>query len=129
MARPAYKPTKAQRNEVARAKATGMSDDAIALGLGISRGTLLKHFALELDAGAARRQIKVRAALMAQAEGGNVAACKAVIAMMDTAAAEDEFRKQMKPAAKVEPVGKKEAAQAAAIGAENGTDWAGLLPN
>ncbi|MCA3248315.1 MAG: hypothetical protein ING19_20780 [Azospirillum sp.] len=129
MARPAFKPTKAQRGEVARAKATGMSDDAIALGLGISRGTLLKHFALELDAGAAKRQIKVRAALMAQAESGNVAACKAVIAMMETASAEAAFRKQVDAPTKSEPMGKKEAARIAADGAENGTEWSGLLPN
>lgn len=48
---PPFKPTKAQRGDVETMKADGWSNDRIALQLRISRPTLEKHFADELQYG------------------------------------------------------------------------------
>ena len=127
MARPSFKPTKAMRHQVSIAKASGMSDEKIALGLGISRVTLLKHFGLELDSGAAKRQIEWRALMHASAKKGNVAAQKALIAMADKADVDKEFDKKFGADAP-EKLGKKEAAAMEAQTAEQGSGWESLLP-
>lgn len=48
---PPYKPTRAQRGDVESMKADGWSNERIALQLRISRPTLEKHFAAELQYG------------------------------------------------------------------------------
>lgn len=123
MARPTFKPTKAQREEVAASKALGMSNDRIALALEISRNTLEKHFANELDIGAAKCQMQVRAQLFKQVRKGNVSAIKHAMTMIDRTAAQAAFEGKQDADPKPEPLGKKAAANEAAKSAGVDTDW------
>lgn len=117
MARPTFKPTAAQRNQVAIAAGAGMAHDDIALSLGICRNTLTKHFEKELGRGAAAKRLAVLTAMHTMAVKGNVAAQKAYIALSNPSAA----------GAAGKPKGKKEQAKDAAVGAEAGTGWEGLI--
>lgn len=55
---PPFKPTKAQRDDVESMKADGWSNERIALQLRISRPTLEKHFADELQYGRDKVQLE-----------------------------------------------------------------------
>lgn len=81
MARPTYKPTAAQRRQVAIAAGGGMSHEQIALGMGIARNTLEKHFEAELSTGAYAKRLEVLQAVHAAAKRGNMAAAKAYLAL------------------------------------------------
>ncbi len=106
-----------------------MSHEEIAIGLGISRNTLEKHFEAELSHGAYAKRLEVLVAMHTAAKKGNVAAQKAYTAMpMPRAAATplppDEAGTPKTRTAK----GKKEQAQDDALTAQAGTDWQDLLP-
>lgn len=117
--RPAFSPTAAQRRMVTNAAAGGMSHEEIAIGIGVARNTLEKYFEKELSTVALRRRMEVLDAMARTALKGNVAAQKAFLAHTPTLAAP--------PVAKETPAGKKEQANAAAVGAQAGTEWADLL--
>lgn len=97
-----------------------MSHEEIALGLGIARNTLTKHFERELSIGAYEKRLEVLDAMHRCAKKGNVAAQKAYVALTPAVAAP--------PAQKDEPKGKKAQAQADAATAAQGTEWNDLLP-
>jgi predicted transcriptional regulator len=122
MARPTFKPTAAQRRKVAIAAGAGMSHEEIALGLGISRNTLAKHFDAELSSGACAKRLEVLDAMFSAAKKGNVTAQKAYVAMTPNISAPA----LEKPVATKE--GKKQQAQAEAVVAQVGSDWESLLP-
>lgn len=97
-----------------------MAHEEIALGLGIHRHTLEKHFVDELSAGAYLRRLEVLEAMHRTAVKGNVAAQKAYVALTPDMAA---------PAVEPEkPKGKKEQQAADAVTAAKGTGWEDLLP-
>lgn len=140
--RPPFVPTKAQRERVKTCKAAGMTHDELALGFGIDRNTLEKHFAYELGQGATNRRQEAMDKLWQLGKSGNVAALKAYIAKLeddphavppapkritDKQAAAAEKGEEL-PAAPVEKIGKKEQADRDAITAAQNTDWADLLP-
>lgn len=118
-----FEPKPKQRREVSIAAGAGVSHEEIALGLGISRPTLEKHFAYELTTGACRRRQEVLNAMFKAAKAGNVAAQKAYAAMTPRAAAPP--LPQPDPG---KPEGKKAQAQTLAGTAQLGTDWESLLP-
>lgn len=111
------------RRKVAVAAGAGMSHEEIALGLGISRNTLAKHFDAELSTGACARRLEVLDAMFKAAKGGNVTAQKAYVAMTP----------KIMPSAPEKPAaskaGKKEQAAADAQTAQVGSDWQDLLPS
>lgn len=126
MARPAFKPTAAQRRQVAVAAGGGMSHDEIAIGMGLARNTLEKHFAAELSAGAYAKRLEVLAAMHAAAKKGNMTAARAYLSNEPRLAAPPAESKPAEPA-KVETLGKKAQAQVNAVTAARGTDWDHLL--
>ncbi len=73
--RPKYIPTPESRQRVKRLAAAGMSQDKIALSLGISKNTLTSNFREELDLGLAEANATVASALFKNATAnGNVTA-------------------------------------------------------
>jgi hypothetical protein len=130
MSRPEYEPSKFDRDKVEIWAASGMSQEAMAAALGIARGTLTKHFEVEMTTGAAKRQAKVMEALYSAAMRGNVSAQKAFLSGAGLA---PTMRPPVPPAppASDEPaadkLGKKESAVLAAQTAHEGTGWAGLV--
>lgn len=85
MARPQFNATAALRDGVRRMKADGWSDDRIAGRLGINRGTLLKHFAMELEFGADAVEVEMLETMWAAAKRGNVSALRWLAKRMDAA--------------------------------------------
>ena len=114
MSRPEFKPTAALKRKVAIAKGGGMSNEEIALTLGICRNTLEKHFAHELSVVAYEKRFEVLESLHKKAKSGNVAACK-------------EYLKQTPNTALEKGKGKKAQADEEAQHAAAGTDWDNLL--
>lgn len=106
----------------------------IAMALGITRETLAKHYQAELSAVAAMRRLEMKCALHAAAKRGNVSAARAYLAeepelAVPPLAAGEEAPVPVHLAvdAKAEKLGKKEQAQADAVTAAAGTEWADLL--
>jgi len=97
------------------------SEEVIADLLGISRGTLRKHFARELEHGRMRVLADNLERLDRAASKGNVAAAKALVARKDVTPPSVPM-----PAGR-EKLGKKEEADIAAQTAEQGTGWANLI--
>lgn len=113
------------RFKVAVAAGGGMSHEEIAIGLGISRNTLEKHFAHELSVGAYEKRIAVLEAMHSSACKGNVTAQRAYMERMpEIAPTPDEAAVEPKELKR----GKKEQANADAQTAQTGTQWEGLLP-
>lgn len=121
---PPHRPTRATREQVEILVAGGQAPWQIAAGLKISEPTLRLHYEEELHHGRARRNGEIIIELFRQAKAGNVSAQKAWL----TTHRELEDAPPRQPAPNVW-LGKKEAAQAAALTAEAGTSWEGLLPH
>lgn len=121
--RKALRVTTAQRRDVELMKVDGWSDERIAAQLGISRTTLLKHFAKELEFGADKVRRKQLVNLSRASDKLNVAAAKVLLARADTVAVPPP-----PPSPREETrLGKKDAADRDAQTAEQGTSWDGLL--
>lgn len=103
-----------------------MSHEQIAIGLGISRTTLDKHFEAELSSGAYAKRMEVLVSLHQAAKKGIPSAAKAYLAAEPGLAAPPAPAAEPKP---TQPLGKKEKAQADAVTAANGTSWDALLPS
>jgi hypothetical protein len=112
--KPALTRARTMRERVAIAAAFGMDHEEIAIALRISREELSKRYAAELSTAVYRCRIDVMEALYRCALSGSVAAARLFL--------------KNSPTITPPPVGKKEAAQRAAVGAETGTDWQDLLP-
>lgn len=128
MARPAFKPTAAQKRTVSIAAGAGMSHEDIALGLGITRPTLSKHFEVELSTGANAKRLEVLVAMFAAAKKGNIAAQKAYMSTVPAIAAPPAASDGAGTSpAKAARLGKKEQADVDAKQAGAGTGWGALL--
>ena len=122
--RPPHIPTTENRNKVIVLQAVGRTDDEIAAALGISKPTLRKHYFSEMKSRTAAR-FRVEAAmltvLMTQAGDGSVPAIKELDRHLERARRR-EIERQFADRPD-EPMGKKAAADAAAMGAGLGTEW------
>ncbi len=126
--RPAFKPTPHQRATVAIAVGGGMPLNEIAIGLGITRETLHKHFEIELSTGAHAKRLEVLRALFTAAKKGNVAAAKAYMLLDPTSPAPPlPAQPPASKPAKEEPIGKKQQANLDAVDAAKDTGWEGIL--
>lgn len=126
--RPPFKPTAHQRATVAIAAGGGMTFLEIAMGLGITRETLHKHFEVELSTGAHAKRLEVIRAMHAAAKRGNVAAAKAYLLLEPASAAPPISATPPEPKlSKEEPLGKKDQANLDAVDAAKDTGWEGLL--
>lgn len=123
-----FKPTDAMREQVAIAAGSGrMTQEEIAIALGISPPTLRKHFERELAEGAYAKRLEALQALHAAAAKGNVSAIREYLEESPRIAVPSSLDAPEVPAAEG-PKGKKERAQADAKTAQVGTGWDGLLP-
>lgn len=119
--RPPFKPTTVMRRKVSAAAGGGMAHDEIAAAFGVSRNTLEKYFGQELGRVAFQRRVDVLDAHYRAAMRGNVSAQKAYLARQP-------HNPVPPPPGELLPEGKKAQANAAAVGAEQGTGWEALLP-
>jgi len=123
-----FNATAALRRDVELMKADGWSDDRVAAQLEISRTTLLKHFAKELEFGADKVRRNQLRNLDRAARKGSVPAANSLLRRADTIPggsirpdpAGDETPK-------APPLGKKEQANLEAQNAAEGTSWAKLI--
>jgi DNA-binding CsgD family transcriptional regulator len=122
--RPPHVPDADSRRRVEVLVAAGMPQWQIAAAIEVSEPTLREHYAQELETGGARKRAELLVSLFDAGTAGNVSAVRAFLAQ--PVALNDP---PPPPPPKPDPLGKKEAAQLAALSAESGTDWAHLLPN
>jgi hypothetical protein len=112
------------KRRVSIAAGGGMSHEAIALALGISRVTLVKYFDHELTVGACQRRLQVLEAVHKAACKGNVAAAKAYGTLtVGAVSPDDDGGEGASPTGE----GKKDRAQREARTAQKGTEWESLL--
>lgn len=127
--RPEYEPTYRDREDVKLCKADGWPDDRIARCLGISRNTLLKHFAEELEIGVDQLRIKALRNLKNASDKGSVPASRELLEMpgmlgIGTHTPRPEPDQVEHKAA---PLGKKEQAQRDAESPDRSTEMGGLM--
>lgn len=133
--RPAHVPTAATRRKVAIAAGGGMLHEQIAIALQISTDTLRKYYEHELSVGANQRRVDVLEALYRVViKKGSTSAAKVYLANEPQLAVPPAPQPSAPaaapeaPAAPGQKLGKKEQAQADAVTAAQGTEWADILP-
>jgi hypothetical protein len=123
--RPEYEPTAAARRRVTIGAGSGMSHEALARALKISRNTLEKHFAEELANGAAERQLELKEALYRQGKKGNVAAIRLYLQGATPPPSPTPDSLQVLPS---QTMGVKAQRNEGAKTATQGTEWQDILP-
>lgn len=117
--RPAHEPTVETRNRVLLAFVRGLGHADAAKLIGIDAKTLRKHYSRECElrgTAALRMEMRQLERLNDQAEDGNVAAEKALAAMLEKFRMRDQHQKEVKrPNKRTAPLGKKEQAQVDAM--------------
>lgn len=121
--RPPFNPKPVQRKDVRLMKADGWSDDRIALRLGISRTTLLKHFGTELALGADIERLETLRDLKKASKKGNASAIKMLLLITGQGGAIDALAGADERKPRVRPKGKKEVVLEEALAAGEGGDW------
>lgn len=128
--RPEFEPTWRMREDVKLCKADNWSDDRIARLLGVSRNTLLKYFAPELDQGADLVRIQVLRDLKMASGKGSRPAAEAILNLPGMVAPLEQLptpEPDEAPAPDSERVGKKQQADRDAQAAHQGTTWSSLV--
>lgn len=130
--RPAFEPTMQQREDVRLCKCDDWSDDQIAQHLGLSRTTLLKYFAEELDYGVRHVRLVMMRSAMREVRSGNMSAfdrlakLRGMLAPVDRLPGPEQPQPEAPPPEE-EPLGKKERANRDALTAHEGTSWGNIL--
>ena len=129
MGRPEHKPTEATRRRVESAAGSGLSHEGIAMALGVDRGTLEKHYRHELTVGAYVARVEIVEAMRKAAKKGNVAAARLYLQGAEKPPAmQAPLGSEALQGLPVAPDGLKAARNRAATTAQEGTEWANLLP-
>lgn len=89
--RPFFEPKPSDYRKVEEMVSGGMSIDAIAVAVGITKPTLYKHFAEELSQGAAKKRGELIDMLFKAARKGNVTAIKRLIDINEVALAQEQM--------------------------------------
>lgn len=119
-----FVPKRGQRDQVQLRKAAGWNHAEIAAELGIDRKTLYLHFGDEILTGGAKKRGQALDLLWKSAKEGNVAAQKAVVAMMIGQPGEvSEGEHTGRNTSRSPTLGKKELANQEAQTAGVGTEW------
>lgn len=130
--RPEHVATAALRRKVSIGAGGGMRHEEIALAIGISVPTLRKYYEAELSVVAMQRRLEALQGVHKAAARGSSSAAKLYLANDPEFTPPPADGVTPEPAAAPAPVaaklGKKEAANAAAVTAQSGTGWDGLLP-
>ena len=130
--RPEFEPSYRQREDVKLAKADNWSDDRIARFIGVSRTTLLKHFALELEWGVDQLRMQVLRDVKTAAGKGNRAAAEMMLnlpgmiggtSVLPIPEQESETAEVSEGPSHKVGIGKKEQARRDAQTAHQGTAW------
>jgi hypothetical protein len=117
--RPPHAPTSMSRRKVAISAGGGMSHEAIALAMGLSRPTLVKHYAHELTVGAYECRQAALEAIFRAAKKGNVAAAREYLkGAPGVGGAPTELAAE----------GVKAARNRVAKTAQQGSEWSDVLP-
>ena len=123
--RPTFKATAENRKIVRMLSGFGIPQDKIVTALGISLGTLHKHFKPEIKAGAAQVEAQLAGNLLRLASGSDGTALKATMFALRARFGWSEFAP---PATPREPVkGKKEALNEEAQTGHTKTSWGDIL--
>lgn len=125
--RPEFEPTYQQRNDVRLWAADDWAEERMARQLGISRNTLRKHFAAELEHGADIVRTEVLRDLKRASASGKVAASRELLTRLDEIAPPAAPKAPVDETPAAEPLGKKAQAKIDAVSAEQGTAWADLV--
>lgn len=120
-----HEPTPKERHLVETMAGFGIPEVDIARVIGIDPKTLRAHYRDELDTGHIKANLKVAQNLFRIANGTGREAVTAAIFWLKTRAGWSEYSPA--PAARNEPIGKKAAAEQAAVTAADGTGWADLV--
>lgn len=128
--RPEFEPTWRQREDVKLCKADDWSDDRIARYIGVSRTTLVKHFAPELEQGADLLRIRVLRGLDLAASKGSSSAAEKLLRLPGMLGGARQLPTPDDPSTlppAEEPLGKKELANRKAQTAHEGNSWSDLV--
>ena len=128
--RPAFEPTRQQREDVQNFKADGWSNDRIARRLRISPNTLARHFAEELSDGADSVRAEALRRLRQSSREGNMTATINLLKLTGLEPPPAPIAAVQAPVEKPEPretPGKKAQALQEAQTAEQGTSWQQLM--
>lgn len=123
--RPPHVPDAKDRQTVEVLSGFGIPADEIARVVGISKPTLQKHYATELENGAAKVEAKLVGNLLRLSNGTDGTALKATMFALQSRFGWSQYA--ARPTTPEEELGKKEAANVAAQTAHNGTGWATLV--
>lgn len=122
--RPAHAPTDDSRNLVESLSGFGIPQDEIARLVGIDPKTLRAHYADQIELGAIKATAKVAQNLFNMACKPNREGLQAAIFWLRVRAHWSEYSPRQ---FQTEPLGKKATAEADALTAADGTDWARLV--
>lgn len=120
--KPQFNPSRLERDMVEILASGRMSEERIALALGVDPKTLRKHCAGELSAGMARRDAEMLKAQFDAGVKGNASAQKVWLARADLLPQSDQ-----PPTQKEEAFGKKQQELIEAAKGAEGTPWADII--
>lgn len=123
--RPAFEPTKKDREVVTALAGFGIPTDKIASVVGITKPTLLKVFAAEIARGTAQVEANLIGNLFKLASGNDGTALKAIIFSLQCRFGWSQYAPAPEP--KPEPIGKKEQATLDAQTAHEESGWSELV--